>query len=353
MVWHECLLERAGLGLGSWVLGSGSRSGLGSGLGSGSRSGSGETACLGVATLLPVPMRTLAIACLLLCGCIELDEFPNESIVTGPRVLAVVIEPPEVTPGASLSVSTLVVGAEDVSIEYRICGAFDGPFGGAQFGDRDDESCSDQTLLRGSGPTWTIPAELLAAFWANADLAEAVLGGTLSSETIEIIRTSVGIPLQIEISVRADGKTLRAVKRVLLSENPEPHANPPPPAFDFGKHPVNADPDAAWSCSADEPLTVKPAQRIELAPSVVDGEETWIEPYRVINAKGEVQERTERAFYAWFATAGKFESHSTRAPLRNDIWTAPQKPGPNRLWLVVRDGHGGASACGVDIRVGR
>ena len=297
-------------------------------------------------------MRRVVLACLLVGGCIELDEFPSESLVTGPRVLAVVVDPPEVTPGASFSVSTLVVGAEDVEIEYRICGAFDGPFGGAQFGDREEEDCSAHALLRGAGPTWTVPAEALQLVWDNANLWETVLGGTLSTETVDAIRTSVGVPLQIEISIRADTKRLRAVKRVLLSESATPNTNPPPPAFDFGDHAVTADPDAAWSCSAAEPLTAKPGKQVELAPAVTDRAEAWVEPYRVINSRGEVEERTERAFYAWFATGGRFESHSTRAPLRNQIWIAPQKAGEYRLWLVVRDGHGGTSACGVDVQVG-
>jgi hypothetical protein len=299
--------------------------------------------------------RALALAVVLLgTACISLEDFPSESIVTGPRVLAVVTDPPEVTPGHGLTVSTLVVDADDVEIEYRICGTFDSPFGGgAQFGERDDEECAERALLRGDGPTWTLPAEVLQAFWDNADLAEAVLGNTLSKETITAIRDSVGVPLLIDITIHADGKELRATKRVLLSENPEPHSNPPPPAFSFGKKgpEVRGDPEEPWTCTSDEPLTIEPGKKVELAPAVVDGDEAWVEPYHIINARGEVEERTERAFYSWFARSGGFESHLTRAPLRNQIWTAPHTAGRSRLWLVVRDGHGGESACGIDVRV--
>jgi hypothetical protein len=307
---------------------------------------------MGLPARYPSRMHRLFLACLLgAAGCIDLDDFPSESIVTGPRVLAVVAEPPEVTPGNSLSVSTLVVDADEVEIEYRICGTFDGPFGGAQFGERDEEDCGERALLRGSGPTWVVPADALAAFWSNADLIEAVLGGTLSVETIDVIRNSVGIPLLIEITIQADGKELRAVKRVLLSENPEPHANPPPPAFDYGKLAVIGDLNETWNCTSAKPLIAKPNARIELAPAVTDGTESWVEPYRVINARGEIEEREEREFYSWFATGGDFESHLTRAPLRNQVWTAPGTPGGHRLWLVVRDGHGGESACGINVSV--
>jgi hypothetical protein len=298
-------------------------------------------------------MRRVLLATLLVpCACISLDDFPSESIVTGPRVLAVVADPPEVTPGSSFSVSTLVVDADKVAIEYRICGTFDSPFGGAQFGERDNEGCGDRALIRGSGPSWTLSADTLQAFWDNADLARTILGGTLSAETIDAIRNAVGVPLLIEITIQADGHELRATKRVLLSENPTPHTNPPPPQFEYGRREVNADPNEAWTCASEQPLTAKPGAQIELAPAVTNGTEAWVEPYRVINARGEVEERTERAFYSWFATGGHFESHLTRAPLRNQVWTAPETLGRNRLWLVVRDGHGGASACGFDVRVG-
>lgn len=296
--------------------------------------------------------RLLLASSLLLCGCIALEDFPSESIVTGPRVLAVVVDPPEVTPGSALSVSALVVDAKEVEIEYRICGTFDGPFGGAQFGERDEEACGDGALLRGTGPTWTLPPEVLQTFWDNVDLAGTILGGALSAETIETIRTEVGVPLLIDIAIHADGRELRATKRVLLSENPSPHANPPPPQLKYGRREVRANPDVAWTCESDEPLTAKPGAKIEIAPATMDGDETWVESYRVINARGEVEDRTERAFYSWFATGGDFESHLTRAPLRNQVWTAPRKAGKNRLWLVVRDGHGGESACGFDVRVG-
>jgi hypothetical protein len=298
-------------------------------------------------------MRRFLLASLVCSSaCISLDDFPSESIIAGPRVIAVVVDPPEVTPGSALSVSALVVDAKEVEIEYRICGTFDGPFGGAQFGERDEEDCGESALLRGTGPTWTLPAEVLQTFWDNTDLVETILGGALSAETIATIRTEVGVPLLIEITVQADGRELRATKRVLLSENTSPHANPPPPELKYGRRDVRAVPDQIWTCASNEPLTAKPGAKIEIGPATVDGEETWVEPYRVINARGEVEERTERAFYSWFATAGDFESHLTRAPLRNQIWTAPRKAGKNRLWLVVRDGHGGESACGFDVQVG-
>ena len=82
----------------------------------------------------------------LLGGCLELPEFASGSIVTGPRVLAVVAEPPEIRPGETLDLSILIAGVEDPSeteITWRACGSFDGfGGGGGQYGeDQPDEGC--------------------------------------------------------------------------------------------------------------------------------------------------------------------------------------------------------------------
>ena len=289
---------------------------------------------------------------LLTTACLGLRDFPNESVVDSPRVLAVVVEPPEVTPGHAVTITPLVAHARDVSIEYRICGTFDGPVGGAgQFGETEDEDCGERALLRGSGASWSLPQEAVDAFWANTQLAGTILGGTLPAETVEAVRFSVGLPLLVEITILADGHELRAIKRVLMSENPSPHTNPPPPRFKFGEAEVQADPERAWTCNAAEPLHVEAGARVEIAPATEGGRETWLETYSVIDAFGTLEERNERAYYAWYATGGRFEKHGTRAPLRNQVWTAPATGGEERLWLVMRDGHGGTSACRWDVLV--
>ena len=164
---------------------------------------------------------------------------------------------------------------------------------------------------------------------------------------------SVGLPVMLEATVTTGGKQLRAVKRVVLSENSDPNRNPPAPSFEFGGQLVQADPDAPWSCvsAGGSALIARARREIELAPTVSDGSEPWIDRYRVIDAQGHVQERSERAYYSWFSTGGNFEQQTTKAPLRNQLWTTPSAPEHQRLWLVIRDGHGGTSACGVDVTV--
>ena len=65
-----------------------------------------------------------AFACAL-CACINLPDFTSESLVESPRVLAIVTDPPEVAPGGSVALSALVVGTDDYTVQYELCGTFD------------------------------------------------------------------------------------------------------------------------------------------------------------------------------------------------------------------------------------
>ncbi|MBZ0121149.1 MAG: hypothetical protein K8H88_29405, partial [Sandaracinaceae bacterium] len=61
--------------------------------------------------------------------------------------------------------------------------------------------------------------------------------------------------------------------------------------------------------------------------------------------------KRESAYYAWYSTAGAFDADITQRPERDVEWTAPVIPGVYPIWLVVRDGHLGASYCRAEIEV--
>jgi len=285
-------------------------------------------------------------------------------------VLAVVAEPPEIRPGDTLDLSILIAGVEDPSetqITWRACGSFDGFFGGggAQYGEEQpDEGCGAGLAFDlGEGPTAQLPGVLTADLFDNLDVIAMTLGSDLPEDIVDEIRSSVGIAFLVEATVRVEGKLIRATKRVLLSENETPHTNPPPPQYMFDREQaVIAEPSDPLRCVREdgEPVTAAPSANIELAPfagALVEGEdggpdeEPWLETYNIINARGELRERKERAFYAWYTTAGELDSGSTKSPLRNNIWRAPDEEGDYPLWLIVRDGHGGTSACELTVTV--
>lgn len=290
-----------------------------------------------------------------LVGCLNLPDFESASIITGPRVLAVIAEPPEIHPGETLELSILIAGVEDPSeteITWRACGSFDGfgGGGGAQYGDEPpDEGCGGTSLAfdLGEGPTAQLPGALTTDLFDNLEVIAMTIGTDLPEGIIEQIRSSVGIAFLIEATVRTEGKLVRATKRVLISENPKPHTNPPPPHFMFGEQAIIADPERPLSCVREdgEPVTARAGESVELMPE----EESWLETYDIINARGELKEREERAFYSWYATAGSLDSGTTKSPLRNNVWETPAIAGDYPLWLIVRDGHGGTSACELSV----
>jgi hypothetical protein len=296
----------------------------------------------------------MALAAVLV-GCIELPDFPEASRVASPRVLAIVAEPPEINPGEQVTLSLVVAGAMDYTASWAACGAFDSFIGGgAQYGDdQEDDGCAERGLDLGEGKEVVLPGVFGQALFENFELATRILGGTLPEDTVRHIRDSVGLPFLIEANVVADGKAIRAVKRVLISERATPHENPPAPRLTLGEIEVEPDLTRQYGCRAagDTSARLPRDELIEIVPATDDGEEPWLEDYQVIDARGELQDRTERAFYSWFSTGGEFDRDVTKSPLRNQIWRTPATPGSYPLWVVVRDGHGGVSACEVEVEI--
>jgi hypothetical protein len=320
---------------------------------------------------LPRP-RAVSLVCALstlAAGCVETPSFPSSSIITGPRVLAIVADPPELGPGRDLELTVVVAEGEDFDVEFEVCGVEDSMFGGQQFGEMDEDACGgSDSLLQASAASdpalggasvglgvarLRVPSSVIDAVWENFGEAAGMLGDLLPAETLERVLGEVGVPVLVQATVSIAGRQIRAVKRVLLSENTEPHRNPPPPEIEFADaRVVTGDPDP-WTCARQDglPLQVDAGGAVVIAPLVAGDTEPWAETYNVINARGELLERTERAFYSWYATGGDFEQQVTRAPLRNQVWTAPDRASDHRLWLIVRDGHGGSSVCGLDVEV--
>jgi hypothetical protein len=300
----------------------------------------------------------LAIACLGGSACLDVPDFADPSLIDRPRVLAIVAEPPEVNPGAPVQLSILVAHAEQYEVSWRACGAFDSFLGGgAQYGDEQgDEGCGGPLAVElGEGERAELPGEATQALWGSLALAEEILGAALPEDTIDRIREDVGLPFTVEATVRADDRLIRAVKRVLISARDMPHRNPPPPAFTLDGTPVSAVDGADFTCASAEggAVPLDGDAEVELAPLVdgEDGAEPWLERYQVLDLRGELRSRTETAFYSWFASGGALREGVTKSPLRNEIWRTPAESSCHSLWLVVRDGHGGSSACALDVAV--
>ncbi len=306
----------------------------------------------------------LLLPCCALLACVSVPEFDDPEIVDRPRALAIVAEPPEVAPGQPVDLSVMLAAPPgqsplDYRVRWSVCGTFLSEIMGSQYETGpQDRGCGPDAESFGDGTQVRLPGEVSAALFANLEVASAIFGSLLPAGTVEAIKTEVGLPLLVEATVEADDRVLRAVKRVIINGGGRGHHNPPPPHFDFDDREIIADDRRPFLCRAADagPVRWPAGTEVELAPRLVPGEddpelEFWLESYPVLNARGELEERDEKAFYSWFSTGGEFEQGVTESPLRNEIWRTPDRTGPTPLWLVVRDGHGGTSACELEVEL--
>lgn len=296
-------------------------------------------------------------------ACVSTPDFANSSQVDRPRVLAIVAEPPELAPGQSGRLSIMLAGFDglDYDISWRACGAYSSMFGGYQYGDEDrDESCQGElSRALGRGEFIDVPGAGTQALFDNIEVAQAALGDLVPPGIVQAVKDEVGLVVTVEAVVETDARVWRATKAVIVNQGKQ-HENPPPPHFMLGDSEVVARADRAFACEAADggPVVVALGDEVELAPILEDAagewldEEPWLETYTVINLRGERTEETEQAFYSWYSDAGHLAETTTRAPLRNNVWRLPRESGCRSLWLVVRDGHGGTSACRVPVAIG-
>jgi hypothetical protein len=299
----------------------------------------------------------VALSALAGCGG---NALANASEVTGPRVLAIVAEPPEAAPGTSVALRALTGGLslptqprwtacarpEEVSTSLPLSSY-------GQF--EPDRGCSSDSAAgvvvvgEGSSVRFEVPSDALT----REDWLAAAYGRTLSRETLLRLGERVGLPLVLTVELTHGDTVVRAFKRVLITGREPRNSNPPPPRFRIEGTVFGTVPEGdADECVPEDgaSLVVAPGQKVQVVPE--ENEQAWLESYEAIDAEGVVSTQREQAFYNFFATAGRYDLGRARAPERAPSWTAPATAGAVTHWLVVRDGRGGTSACHytVDVR---
>lgn len=289
----------------------------------------------------------------LLAGCI--DDLDPKTLIVAPRVVEVVAEPPEVRPGQASTLSVFLAGTRgEARYRWSVCPVTDlgaiGDANNASLSDCFRDGAALLPLSTGAQATFVLPEPLLA----RVTEAAARFGAALPPGVIETFLRDVGLAVPVVVEIEVDGRTLRAVKRVVVSQSASPNTNPPPPRVRMNDRWVSVPRDATdrRRCVPEDgdALRFSPGQRVTLTP---DPEEPWLQAYTVLTADGRFERRDEQAFYSWYATGGSLRG-LTRSPLRDNEWTAPETSPTTRdqsLWVLVRDGHGGASGCRIDLRV--
>ena len=283
-------------------------------------------------------------------GCIG-DLAPKELVVST-RILDIVADPPEVAPGGAVRLRAVVGGNRGpVSYRWVACVGPSPLTGNGGFGaGTSEEGCTgDAGLLLPLGTaaeaTLVIPAGLV-----DVEALLARFGDRAPRDLVERYLRDVGVIFGVGLTVEADGQTVVGYKRVVVSLNPRPNRNPPTPRVRVNGRWVSVPAAGGEACVPEEGegVRVPRAQNVSLAP---DADEAWLEPYTVLTALGVFEARTEQAFYSWYATGGALGRGLTRSPTRDNVWQAPDAPGPQSLWIFLRDGHGGTSGCRLGVTV--
>lgn len=294
-----------------------------------------------------------------LCGgapaCI--GDLDPKDVVVSPRILDILVDRPEVNPGQAATFRVFLGGTRGpATYRWITCVTTDATRGGmgvSNFGNAATESgCfGDAGPLVPLGTNATamlrVPPDLLS----NLDTLGARFGMRLPTAALQQIARDIGLVVGVGVIVEVDGVRLQGYKRVVVSTNPAPNTNPPPPRIRVGNTWVTVPAGEGDVCLPEDgtPLRIGPGQNITLVPD--PNEERWIESYRVLSAAGELQERRETIFYSWYSTGGRIGQQLTRTPTRDNFWTSPSYPGPQTVWVFVRDGHGGTSGCRINIDV--
>jgi hypothetical protein len=293
----------------------------------------------------PVVLAT----CFAALGCIE--DLDPKSVVRGPRILDIIADRPEVNPGTSTTLRVVLAGTTGTPT-YRWIGCLSAdatrnPNSLANFGEGGafagcfDDSGAVQPL--GTNPTarFTAPPDVLT----RLESASARFGSLLPPGALEALTRDIGITVGVAVEVTVDGVTLKGYKRVIVSANPRPNTNPPSPRVRVNDTWVSIPAGEGTACVPEDGSTLRAprSRNVTLAPD--SNEMRWVEPYRVLTASGQLVDRTETAFYSWYVSGGNLGRGLTQSPTRDNYWGPPDAPGPQTLWIFLRDGHGGTSWC--------
>jgi hypothetical protein len=344
---------------------------------------------------------------LLSAGC--LDPLPDPSKIEGLRVVAITAEPPEAAEGAPVTLSALVidglgdaVAAEggpkrEIKRTWLAClkpergqgffsGASDSGFsGGRGYSVDDPGSCfnlleaevltgfdyplgdilelgSDESV-RLTVPTnfVTDPEKLGAAYGVPADRLSPPALAILSS--IAGLNLTVGLRVEVDAIEGAPADVVEAFKRVNVSTATPKNTNPTGLLFRLSRSGSPEDDDETAPLTGDASRRRTCFGEPPEAPVTVDRDATWVlralnipeefEKYQVLLGSTDpsspfgIQERDETYFYSVFSTHGSFSDRVFKSRGSAKVsWEIPSDaPATLPLWVVVRDGRGGAAWC--------
>lgn len=343
----------------------------------------------------PARITAAALAAFALVGC--MNGLDNPTIVKTPRIIAMVADPPEAAPGEDVRVSVLAFDPMQRALRYDFCLYFDtssllgtnaasgagGLAAPLQPGPVCRQTRAGVIPLTGTAEVGTLPGALTQGFIAAIQGDPRIDAQTRAFLERVISTAGVGVDLYVDVyTLDAAGQRVDLVtgsKTVGITTRADRTSNPPAPEFAIGSDTVllgGVDPSRPWECLPSfgtlPPVvtasTREHPERVTLRP--YGDPSRWEETFPIFDFSGGLRTGHEGAYYSWYATSddsgNTMRDETTQAPswdappltpdliadpLQNNEWTVPRTPGTYDLWLVVRDGHLGTSACHTTVTV--
>ncbi len=271
-------------------------------------------------------MRALLASALLLVACSDAD-FPSRGLLEGYRVVALIASPPEIAPDGAARL--FAVEHDPVTLDVAGGGSGDPYYVWSiclfARGAEARYACVDPRLevaRRTPGPQLRLdlgPNALDLDAWLEA--ARAVVG----DEAVDVARRE-GLALTVRlVSGRLGAGRAESVRTVRVSEAADPNRNPP-----------------VLGIAVDGSLVA--GARIALQAEVAaDAAQAWRD--------GAGAQQRETLSAAWFTTDGALSAAVDPDGTGGAFLRLPDRAGPLRVYLVVRDDRGGASSASRDLIV--
>lgn len=302
------------------------------------------------------PLVTAALVALSLGATSCLGALDPPTLVKTPRILLILADPPESTPGTDIRLGVIAHVPDDpegltTTYRWRVCDSPPRVLRAAQIPAELPlpDTCA---TLADTGPSATIPGMRTASL---ATLLSSIPPSERFDTTfLTTILDTAGIPFEVEVDVLdAEGNVLVTGKKIAAITTrtaPPPTTTPPVVLFSFGDEDVAMPDDLLdFRCiTTSGPLRAAARSVVPVTP--IPGID-WTEEFPIWDYSGRVRIGRENEYYSFYATGGSISEETTRPPNRAVEWTAPEEPGSYRFWMIVRDGHLGGRGCHVDVEV--